>query len=63
MNIEEKLQNYSISNHVRKLNIPQEAIPLIVGKKGVTIQELRSDTGVRRIDIDSSSSAITIRGR
>ena len=57
--IEEK----QAENFVQKLNVPNSAIPLIIGAKGATIRDLRLTHKVQSIDIDRKTNAVNIRGR
>jgi hypothetical protein len=56
------LDEYSENNHVLRLPVPAPAFPLIVGKKGATIQDLQSSSGARKIDLNREQLEIIIRG-
>ena len=57
------LEGHLDNSTVIKMNVPMAAFPLIVGKKGVTIQELQTLSDVRRIEVDRGSEQVIIRGR
>lgn len=60
--IQTELARFLDNNSVVNLKIPMAAYPLIVGKKGATIQDLQKSTKVRRIDLNRDSEEVVIRG-
>lgn len=56
-NIIETWQKQNIS-----VAVPVECIPSIIGKKGSTIQEIRTQSGVEQIDVDRDAKCVRLRG-
>jgi polyribonucleotide nucleotidyltransferase len=64
----EALEFEKESNKVLKFDVPTRSVARILGKGGVSINEIKDDTGAHQIDVDKSSDGdssvtqITVRG-
>ncbi len=57
------IRSHSENNHIMRINIPLAAFPLVIGKKGVVIQDIQALSGVKKIDANRDQEELVIRGK
>ena len=49
--VSEQIQLYLEQHHVGRLVVPPRLLPLLIGKKGVTLDKFRRMRGIKKIDV------------